>query len=58
MFIHGPKMAGASAALVLLRTSMAIPEAIAPFCIPTSMATARQALSSSRASRAPAYPKA
>ena len=45
MFCHGPKMAGASAVEGLARTPMARPEAIPPFCMPTSNATARESLS-------------
>jgi len=51
MFIHGPKMAGAKAASVLLSTFIAKAEAIPPFCNPTSIATVRQVRSSSRTSR-------
>ena len=52
-FIHGPKIAGASAAFELCRTLIANPDAMPPFCNPTSMATVRQAVSLNPVRRAP-----
>ena len=52
MFCQGPKMAGAKAACRLFSVFMASEEAKPPFCIPTSNATVRHQLSSSRANRA------
>ena len=52
IFIQVPKIAGASAASALCKTLMASPVAIPPFCMPTSTAIVRHALSSSRATRA------
>ena len=57
IFIHGPKIAGAKAASALLRTPIASPDAMPPFCIPTSMAIVRHVISSMRISRDSQYPK-
>ena len=56
MFIHGPNIAGASAALTLFNTSMAKPDAMPPFCMPTSKLTVRHEISSNFAALAPQYP--
>ena len=53
MFIQGPKMADGSAAIELCQTLMASPEAIPPFCRPTSMATVREFVSPRPSARAP-----
>ena len=56
MFITGLKIAGASPMVASLPMPAASPEAMAPFCMPTSKATLRAEFLSSPQPRLSPYP--